>query len=148
MNAFGIGLLARLGSDGDGTLPVADFWFSSMASAVLRLTALALFAAVILLALGYVFYFLQTLPWRRRERAVVLLDLLEAGLRTGASVEQTVLAVCRTRDATLPVRLHLLAAHLESGRSLADSLACTPRLLPPAVQSLLELGVRHGVLAR
>lgn len=148
MNAFGIGLLARLGYDGDGTLPVADFWFSSMASAVLRLTALALSAAVILLALGYVFYFLQTLPWRRRERAVGLLDLMEAGLRTGASAEQTVIAVCGTRDATLPVRLHLLAAHLESGLSLADSLARTPRLLPPAVQSLLELGVRHGVLAR
>lgn len=140
-------LLAYLTST-EGDVASAEAGFFRLAGMTLSMTALIVGMCALLVGLGYGFYFLQTLPWRRRERAVVLLDLLEMGLKDGQSPEQTLMAVSGTRDRTLPVRLHLLAAHLGSGLPLADALARSPRLLPSAVQTLFELGTRHGVLPR
>lgn len=137
-------LLARLGAIDDPSTILARYRLSDLVAGLLAVLAVA----ALLIAVGYAFYFLQTLPWRRRERAVLLLDLLDSGLACGQTVEQTVIAASRTRDGLLPVRLHLLAAHLESGRSLADALDLCPRLLPPSVSALLQLGARHGVLPR
>lgn len=140
-------LLAKLGSDFD-SVPVADYRFTETAAAVLRMTAAGFATAVILLSFGYAFYFLQTLPWRRRERAAILMDVMESGTAAGGPLEQRLIDASATRDRLLPVRAHLLAAHLESGLPMAEALAKTPRLLPPPVQRLFELGIRHGILAR
>ncbi|MFO1461910.1 MAG: hypothetical protein U1G08_21220 [Verrucomicrobiota bacterium] len=140
-------LLARLGSF-DDSVPVADFRFTETAAAVLRMTAAGFATGVILLSFGYGFYFLQTLPWRRRERAAILMDLMESGVSAGSPLEPQLIEASATRDRLLPVRAHLLAAHLESGLPMGEALAKTPRLLPPPVQRLFELGVRHGILAR
>lgn len=140
-------LLARLGSDFDSA-PLAYSEFSGMAAAVLRLVAVGFGTATVLLALSYAFYFLQTLPWRRRERAAILMDVMESGVSDGGSLEQRLIDASATRDRLLPVRAHLLAAHLESGLPMREALAKTPRLLPPPVQRLFELGVRYGILAR
>lgn len=105
-------------------------------------------AAALALGLAFpflhAFYFLMTLPWRRRERAAMLLDLLELGRRDGRSPEQTLASLMDIPDRQLPVRLHLLAAHLETGRSLDQALEQVPHLLPPNIRALLGVGLRYG----
>ncbi|MBL9172457.1 MAG: type II secretion system F family protein [Verrucomicrobiales bacterium] len=147
MNPFTPILLAKLGSDLD-SIPVVDSEFAFLAARLLRISAAGFGTAILLLSLAYAFYFLQTLPWRRRERAAILMDLMESGVSAGGPLEQHLIAASATRDRLLPVRAHLLAAHLESGITFAEALARTPRLLPPPVQRLFELGSRHGILAR
>jgi type II secretory pathway component PulF len=92
----------------------------------------------------YGFYFLLTLPWRRRERAALLLDLLELGRRDGRTPAETLASLTTIPDRRLPARLHLLAAHLENGLSLEDALDHVPHLLPPGVRGMLQIGLRHG----
>jgi hypothetical protein len=92
----------------------------------------------------YGFYFLLTLPWRRRERAALLLDLLELGRRDGHTPAETLASLTTIPDRRLPARLHLLVAHLENGLSLEDALDHVPHLLPPGVRGMLQIGLRHG----
>lgn len=140
-------LLAKLGPVPEA-VTVSEPLVPGITATVIGLIASGVCVALLLLALGYAFYFLQTLPWRRRERAALLLDVMESGLSGGQALEPSLIAASATRDRLLPVRVHLLAAHLESGLPMAEALRQTPRLLPPAVQRLFELGTRHGILPR
>ena len=81
-----------------------------------------LFYFVLLPALIYAAYFCISLPMRRQERAQFFLDLLETGLQDGRSLEQTVTTLSESRDRALPVRFHLLAAHIENGMSFGQAL--------------------------
>lgn len=99
-------------------------------------------------ALAVAIHFCLSLPLRRRERARFFLDLLETGMARGHSVEQTVMGVAMSRDRTLGVRFHLLAAHLESGLRLDAALERVPRLLPPPVVAMLRVGGRLGDVRR
>ena len=65
-----------------------------------------------LAGLIYLIHFFLTLPMRRAERARLFLDLLESALNRGQSVEEMILSIARSRDRTLGVRFHLLAAHI------------------------------------
>lgn len=101
-----------------------------------------------LIAVLYVLYFLLTLPMRRNERARMVLDLLELGLREGRQPEAAILDAAATHDRALGVRFHLLAAHLEQGLRLSQALDRVPRLLPPQVRAMLRAGESAGDLAR
>src|SRR4030081_862739 len=101
-----------------------------------------------LLGAVYLIYFLLTLPMRRNERARIFLDLLELGLRNGRSPEAAITAVAASRDRSLGVRFHLLAAHLEKGLGLHDALERVPRLVPPEVKAMLQTGERIGDLSK
>ena len=94
--------------------------------------------------ISYVIYFLLTLPMRRNERARLFLDLLELGLREGRTPEAAVTSAAASRDRSLGVRFHLLAAHLEGGLRLSQALEVVPRLLPPQVCAMLSTGDRIG----
>jgi type II secretory pathway component PulF len=94
--------------------------------------------------LTYLIYFLLTLPLRRNERARLFLDLLELGLQEGRTPEAAVTAAASTRDRSLGVRFHLLAAHLEEGLRLSQALEQVPRLLPEQVRAMLITGERIG----
>jgi len=94
-----------------------------------------------------IYYFLS-LPLRRQERARLFLDLIETGLKDGRSPEQTIKEVGQTRDGSVGVRFHLLAAWLERGLRLPEALAKVPGLLPPNVAATLRVGVELGDLAR
>ena len=115
------------------------------------IAALAL-AFVVYLFLGllpvcgvsYVIYFLLTLPLRRNERARMFLDLLELGLQEGRTPEAAVTGAAASRDRSLGVRFHLLAAHLEAGLRFSQALEQVPRLLPPQVCAMLKTGERIG----
>ena len=103
-----------------------------------------LFGLVPVCGISYVIYFLLTLPLRRNERARMFLDLLELGLRDGRTPEVTVVDAAGSRDRSLGVRFHLLAAHVEQGLRLGQALQKVPRLLPPQVCAMLNTGERIG----
>lgn len=92
----------------------------------------------------YLFYFLLTLPMRRTERARLFLDLLEMGLKDGRTPEATITAAASSRDRSLGVRFHLLAAHLADGLQLSEALDAVPRLLPPQLRAMIKTGERIG----
>jgi type II secretory pathway component PulF len=94
--------------------------------------------------ISYGIYFLLTLPMRRNERARLFLDVLELGLREGHTPEAAVTSAAASRDRSLGVRFHLLAAHLEQGLRLSQALEQVPRLLPPQVRAMLSTGERIG----
>jgi len=101
-----------------------------------------------LLLLAVAGYALFRLPLQRRERAGLFLDLLDALLRRGQPLEETLIAISKTRDRTMSVRFHLLAAHLEQGLSLSRALERVPRFLPPTVTGMLRAGELLGDLRR
>ncbi len=89
-------------------------------------------------------YWLFTLPLRRQERSRFLLDLLEIGFRQGHSPEATIAAISSTRDRSVGVRFHLLAAHVQGGLAFSDALARVPSLASPQVAAMLRVGEKLG----
>jgi len=69
-------------------------------------------------AISYLGYFLLSLPMRRAERARIFLDVAEMAVRDGRNLEQTIVSVSQSRDMSVGVRFHLLAAWLENGLRL------------------------------
>jgi type II secretory pathway component PulF len=96
----------------------------------------------------FLIHFFFTLPMRRAERARLFLDLLESALKRGQSVEAMILSIAQSRDRTLGVRFHLLAAHIESGLRLVAALEKVPRLLPLQIAAMLRVGEKLGDLRR
>jgi type II secretory pathway component PulF len=101
-----------------------------------------------LAALAALLHVLLSVPLRRRERARFFLDLLETALAGGRPVEPTLAAMAESRDRSMGVRFHLLAAHLGNGRRLGDALEEVPRLLPPQISAILRVGEKLGDLRR
>jgi type II secretory pathway component PulF len=106
------------------------FWLGSMAGTI------------------FVIHFFLTLPMRRAERARLFLDLLESALKRGQSAEEMILSIAQSRDQTLGVRFHLLAAYIEGGLRFADALEKVPRFLPPQISAMLRAGEKLGDLSR
>src|SRR5437773_3862344 len=99
-------------------------------------------------AILFVVYFLLTLPIRRKERARLLLDVLELGLNEGRAPEAALIDAARSRDRSFGARFHLLVAHLEKGISLRAGLETVPRLLPPEINAMLKVGEKIGDLRK
>ncbi|MDW8308900.1 MAG: type II secretion system F family protein, partial [Verrucomicrobiales bacterium] len=96
----------------------------------------------------YVIYFLLTLPMRRNERARLLLDVVELGLKAGHTPEATIQSAAASRDVSLGLRFHLLNAHLQSGLRLGEALERVPALVPAQVRAIWRAGERIGDVAR
>ena len=103
-----------------------------------------LFGLLPIIGILLLFYYLLTLPLRRSERARMFLDLLELGLKEGRTPEGAIADAASSRDASLGVRFHLLAAYLKQGQRLTQALGRIPHLLPPQVCAMLETGERIG----
>jgi type II secretory pathway component PulF len=116
----------------------------------LFVTALAfiLFWGVGIFGLVALIHFLFTLPMRRAERARLFLDLLDNALQQGQPVENMILSVAQSRDLTVGVRFHFVAAHIENGLRLGDALARVPRFLPPQISAMLIAGEKLGDLKK
>jgi type II secretory pathway component PulF len=97
-----------------------------------------------LYAFSYLLYFLVGLPLRRQERARLFLDLIETGLTQGRSIENTIVSISRSRDQSVGVRFHLLAAYLESGWKLVPALEKVGTLVPPQFVAMLRVGEEIG----
>jgi type II secretory pathway component PulF len=93
-------------------------------------------------------YFLLTLPMRRNERARLVLDLVELGLKEGRNAEATLVAAAASRDPSLGVRFQLAAEYLQKGLRLSQALENVPRLLPPQVAGMLRTGEKIGDLRK
>lgn len=125
------------------------FSTTALAAAVGEPSALAIAGWVIALAanlflLGaflYVVYCFVSLPWRRREQAAIVLDLLEMGLSDGKSPEAALAEIYDTPTADFPIQLHKLAAHLKTGLTLSEALQKVPEVLPRPVLALLLKGL-------
>ena len=102
----------------------------------------ALIFLVLALVFGFLFltHFCLSLPLRRAERARLFLDLLESTLQQGLAMEETLISLSQSRDQSMGVKFHLLAAWLETGLSLEAALARVPDFLPPQVTAMLRAG--------
>jgi type II secretory pathway component PulF len=96
----------------------------------------------------FVIHFSLTLPMRRLESARLFLDLLESALNRGQSVEQMILSLAQSRDRTVGVRFHLLAAHIEGGLRFIAALGKVPRFLPLQISAMLRAGEKLSDLRR
>lgn len=83
-------------------------------------------------------------PLRRRERSGLIIDLIETGLKDGRRVEETVVSISASREASLGARFHLLAGYLEQGLPIRQALELVPRLLPVQVATMLNAGMAIG----
>jgi type II secretory pathway component PulF len=97
---------------------------------------------------GYAVYFLLSLPMRRQERAELFLDVIETAAAEGRDLPDGIMGIARMRDRSVGVRFHQLAAHLERGLSLSQSLEAVPHLLPPQILAMLKLGLQLGDVRR
>jgi type II secretory pathway component PulF len=96
----------------------------------------------------FLIHFFLTLPMRRAERARLFLDLLEGALKRGQSIEEMILSVAQSRDQSVGVRFHLLAAYIESGLRLVGALEKVPRFLPPQIAAMFRAGEKLGDLKK
>lgn len=122
------------------TAPLFDNPLDSPLAVVLAVLGYVVFGLIPFSAILYSVYFLITVPMRRNERARLFLDLLELGLKDGHSPEVSIMRASSCRDRAPGARFHLLAAYLEQGLPLTQTLAKVPRLLPPRIIAMLKAG--------
>ena len=96
----------------------------------------------------FLIHFLFSLPMRRMERARLFLDLIEDTLKRDRSVEEMIISLANSRDRTVGLRFHLLAAYLEGGLKLGEALGKAPRFLPPQMIAMLRTGEKLGDLKK
>lgn len=96
----------------------------------------------------YLIYFLLTLPMRRKERARLLLDLLELGLKDGRSPETTITSVSNCGERGLSGGFYVLSTYIQQGMRLGQALDKVPRLLPPQICAMLKTGERIGEVSK
>ena len=134
----------------DGSFSYSDFCLTIFSFLFHFIFAVFLIVASMATVVGstYLIHFLFTLPMRRAERARLFLDLLEGALNRGQSVEEMILSVAQSRDQTVGVRFHLLAAHLEAGLKFGEALEKAPRFLPPQISAMLQAGGELGDLEK
>ena len=99
-------------------------------------------------ALAVLMHFMLSLPMHRRDRALFFLDLLETVLQRGLPVEQAILSAAENHDRAIGVRFFMVAAHIEDGARLGESLEKEPRFLPPQVNAMLGAGEKLGDLKK
>ncbi len=96
---------------------------------------------------GLVFavYHFISYPLRRQERVRSFLILLDAGIKEGRSVEDTIVSLAGTRDTGLGPRFLALATSLRSGTlRLGEALDTVPGILPAQIIAMLKAGERLG----
>jgi type II secretory pathway component PulF len=136
-----LGMISSLSDGSDVSFSSDGFFLEFYVAAILILRMfLYLLSVAVFLGLLYLVHFLFSLPLRRAERARMFLDLLEAALKRGQAAEAMVLSVAQSRDRTVGMRFHLLAAWIENGLPLAAALEKVPRFLPPQISAMLHAG--------
>lgn len=94
--------------------------------------------------IGYVIYYLFSLPRRRLERAMVFLNVVDAGMRRGATPEDTIKKAAACGDDSLSIRFHLAAGWILKGATWREAVTKVPRLLPPNIAQMLLMSDRIG----
>jgi type II secretory pathway component PulF len=123
--------------DPDANSPV---WWPALRGFLLYLGVWLLPLSVVIASV----YKMMSAPLQRRKRAQLFLEVIEAGLASGRSPEQTVTSLAAARDETFGLKFHLLAAHIEDGCSLVEGLTKVPGFLPRQILAILTVGERVG----
>lgn len=129
-------------------------FFDPVWQVVLVIFRIALAIGLVALTFGGFFaflcelHFILTLPLRRTERARVFLDLLESTIKQGQPLEENLISLSHSRDLSMGVKFHVLAAWLETGLPFAEARARVPRFLPPQVNAMLDSGQKLGDLTK
>ncbi len=103
---------------------------------------------VLLLIAGWVAYHWLTGPVRRRERALLFLDLVGYGIARGQSPERTVFELSARRETCFGSQFHLVALECSRGRRLSEALASVPEFLPSRIGKIIALGEELGDVAK
>src|SRR6516162_9742132 len=92
----------------------AELWPEDMDGLMRRLIALASLVIWLTVSFGMIalIHFIFSLPMRRAERARLLLDLIDDALARGQSLQEMILSLAQSRDTSLGLRFHLIAAHI------------------------------------
>ena len=130
------------------TDPLSLLWFLWALLKFLAATISFLFSLGVLFGSIFLIHFFFSLPMRRDERARLFLDLLEDALNRGQPVEEMILSIAQSRDRTVGVRFHLLAAHIENGLHFDEALKKVPRFLSPQISAMLLAGEKLGDLKK
>ena len=117
--------------------------FLALLQAMIMLTAFTVVLAVLA-----AIWLAVSARLRRQERARCFLQLLETGLQQGRRLEETILSLAHERVQTLGVRLHLVAAYLQSGLRLSAALDAVPQFLPAPIRAMLKVGEELGDVAK
>jgi type II secretory pathway component PulF len=125
---------------------IASSFGSGMWNFVVSLFCYALFILLPVVFFAAVLHLLYSIPFRRRERARFFLDLIETALLRGQSVEHVILSAAESHDRALSVRFYIVAAHIEGGLKLGESLGKEPCFLPPQISAMLRAGEKLGDL--
>jgi type II secretory pathway component PulF len=141
-----LGIIANL-SDGSGGDTGFIIFVSNVVVFLLRVIIFAVSLGTYF-GLIYLIHFLFSLPLRRTERARLFLDLLEGAIKRGQSVEEMILSIAQSRDRSVGMRFHLIAAHIEGGLSFAAALEKVPRFLPPQITAMFRAGEKLGDLEK
>jgi type II secretory pathway component PulF len=97
-----------------------------------------------LFCLSYLVYDCLSGPIRRKERARMVLDLIEVGARQGKRPEDVLRQAAQTADPSLGKRFQAMAARLEAGERLSQALQDVRKLLPAQVAATLRVGEELG----
>jgi len=96
---------------------------------------------------GVIFAFnkLISRPLARREHVRMFLILLDAGMKDGRRVEDTIVSLAETRDPGLGPKFWALASCLRSGSlSLSEALRTVPGFVPKQITAMLRVGEKLG----
>jgi len=89
-----------------------------------------------------------TLPFRRAERARMFLDLVDTTLKQGRPLEETIISLANSRDESMGVQFHQLAAWLEQGLPLDEALTRVPQFLPRQANAMVHAGRQIGDISK
>lgn len=86
--------------------------------------------------------------WRRQERGLCLVTLLDIGLENGRTPEQILLSLEAGRVSEMGPQFKALVAQVREGKRLGVALEAVPQLLSPGVRAMIQVGEELGDLRR
>src|ERR1700744_1037504 len=84
----------------------------------------------------YFFHYLMSLPVRRRDQLLLFLDVLETIELYHQNVEAGILAIANSKDTSMGIEFHLVAAHIQNGCRLSEALTRAPKFLPAPLTAI------------
>jgi type II secretory pathway component PulF len=124
------------------TFPIV---FASLGWLVVSVVIHFVVIGIPVLLLAAAAFYLLSLPLRRSENARLFLHLVETNLRDGRQLEPALISMANSKDRTLGLRFHLMAAHLEEGDRLGLALRKS-QLLPRPLAAMFAAGEELGDL--
>ncbi len=112
------------------------------------ITVASLLVLPLICGVAYLVYYCFSLPLRRHERTRFFLDLVDAGLRDGRSIEHTIQGVSGCDERSLGRKFWALGVLARQGMTFNQALPLIPRFLPAQIIGMLKAGIELGDLRK